>query len=422
LSGFLLTWFFVLITAMMVFLFTNQDKKLQKVLFIALGVRVLLMVIDAYIYSNLPYLTAADASRFQRRAVEFSMIGFSDMITWPLPGGAGLFAYFMGFVYAAFGTYEGTVIRAINTMAGVFSIYNAYHISNMLWTRKVALQNAFILALFPLLAVYAQNPIREAFVVYFLTLGLMYYVSFVKYRRPHYIALAVIGFALSTAFHMGALMALLGLGVYQLWLFLTSLLKGRILMFLSSGVAVLIVAFGLHYLNTTGWGLSSIGGEGAVTEFGVEELIQERGGDRRQGRASYLQGMTASNPVDVLWQTPIRGAYFLFAPFPWMMSSVWDLVGLFDGLLYLLVFIGIYKSFPVIRKDPAAMAMLVMLLGMIVAFAWGVTNYGTGMRHRAKIIILAISLTPYLYPLRMIVYDKIRKRMSLVYTKKWFHP
>ena len=412
----------MLITVLLIFLFSSHDKKLQKVLFIALAVRLVLMVIDSYIYSGLPYLTAADASRFQRRAIEFSMIGIPDLITWPLPGGAGLYAYFMGTVYALFGTDEGTLIRAINILAGVFAIYNAYHISNMLWTRRIALQNTMILAFFPLLAVYAQNPIRESLVVYFLTLGIMYYVSFIKYRRPHYIALAVIGFGLSTALHMGALMALLGLGVYQIWLFLTSLLRGRILMFLSSGIAILIVGFGLHYLNTTGWGLSTIGGEGAIAEFGVEELIQERGGDRRAGRASYLQGMTASNPADVFWQTPIRAAYFLFAPFPWMLGSIWDMVGIFDGLLYLLVFFGIYKSFPVIRKDPAAMAMLVMLLGMILAFAWGVTNYGTAMRHRAKIIILAISLTPYLFPLRKIVYDKIRNKLNLVYTKKWFHP
>ncbi len=421
-TGFYLTWFFVLITVLMIFLFTGQDMKLRKVLFIALAVRLALMVIDAYIYSGLPYLTAADASRFQRRAIEFSMIGFSDLITWPLPGGAGLYAYFMGTVYALFGTDEHTLIRAINIMAGVFTLYNAYHISRMLWTRKVALQNTMILAVFPILAVYAQNPIREAFVVYFLSLGLMYYVSWIKLRRPHYIALAVVGFGLSTAFHMGALMALLGLGVYQFWLILTSLLKGRILMFLSSAVAVLVVGLGLYYLNATGWGLSTIGGEGAIGEFGVEELIQERGGDRRAGRASYLQGLTASNPADVFWQTPIRSAYFLFAPFPWMIGSAWDLVGLFDGLLYLLVFFGIYKSFPVIRKDPAAMAMLVMLLGMIMAFAWGVTNYGTGMRHRAKIITLAISLTPYLFPLRKIVYDKVKNKVNLIYTSKWLQP
>jgi len=420
--GFFITWLIVLLAVALVFLFTNNDRKLQKVLFVALGVRLALMIIDAYIWPGLPYLTAADASRFQRRAVEFSQLGLSELITWPLPGGAGLFAYFMGTVYAFLGTEESTVIRAINILAGIFSIYNVYHISRMLWTRKIALQNAFILALFPLLAVYAQNLLREAFVVYFLTLGVRYYVSWIKHKRIHHIALAVVGFGLSTALHMGALMALLGLGVYQIWLIMTSLAKGRIIMFLSSAVAILIVGVGLHYLNTTGWGLSTIGGEGAIGEFGVEELIEERGGDRRKGRASYLQGLSASNPVDVLWQTPIRGAFFLFSPMPWMVGNLWDLVGLFDGLMYFLVLFGIYKSFPVIRKDPAALAMLVMLLGMIVAFAWGVTNYGTGMRHRAKIISIAICLTPYLFPLRKLVQSKVKKGLEVVYTTKFLQP
>ncbi|GEM_PF-1410456 len=420
--GFSITWFIVLITIGLIFSFTNQDRKLQKVLFIALAFRLALMIIDTWIWPDLPYLTAADASRFQRRAVAFSQLGLSELITWPLPGGAGLFAYFMGTVYALVGSDESTIIRAINILAGVFSVYNVFHISQMLWTRKIALQNAFILALFPLLAVYAQNLLREAFVVYFLTLGIRYYVSWIKLKRIHHIALAVVGFGLSTALHMGALMALLGLGVYQVWLIMTSLAKGRIIMFLSSAVAILIVGVGLHYLNTTGWGLSTIGGEGAISEFGVEELIIERGGEDRKGRASYLQGLGASNPVDVIWQTPLRGVYFLFAPMPWMIGSIWDVVGLIDGLLYFLVFFGIYKSFPVIRKDPAALALLVMLLGMIVAFAWGVTNYGTGMRHRAKIISLAICLTPYLFPLRKLVQSKVKKGLEVVYTSKLFHP
>jgi 4-amino-4-deoxy-L-arabinose transferase-like glycosyltransferase len=420
--GFFITWFIILLAVVLIFLFSNHDQKLQKVLFIALGVRLALMIIDAYIWPGLPYLTAADASRFQRRAIAFSELGLSELITWPLPGGAGLFAYFMGTVYALLGTDESTVIRAINITAGVFAIYNAYHISRMLWTRKIALQNAMILAFFPLLAVYAQNLLREAFVVYFLTLGVRYYVSWVKHRRIHHIAIAVVGFGLSTALHMVALMALLGLVIYQAWLVVQSLAKGRIITFLSSIVAIMIVGVGLHYLNSTGWGLSTIGGEGAIGEFGVEELIEERGGDQRKGRASYLQGLTASNPVDVIWQTPLRGVFFLFSPMPWMVNSFWDLVGLMDGLLYFLIFFGIYKSFPVIRKDPAALAVLVMLLGMIVAFAWGVTNYGTGMRHRAKIIILAVCLAPYLIPLRKLVQSKVKKGLEVVYTSRILHP
>lgn len=421
-SGFYITWIIVLFSVLLIAFYTSDDDKLRKVLFWALAVRLMLMVIEVYIYPDLPYLTAADAGRFQRRALAYATLPLPDLLTPPYPGGSGLYSYIMAIFYVLFGTQDDSLIRAINILAGVFTVYNGYHISCMLWTRKIALQNAFILAFFPLLAVYAQNPIREAFVIYFLTLGVMYYISYVKYRRMHHMVLAVLGFAISTALHMAALMALLALVVYHIWLTITSLMEGRILMVISSMVAVLIVGGGLFVLNTTGWGLSNIGGEGAIGEFGVEELIEERGGDRRTGRASYLVGMTASNPADFFWQTPVRAVFFLFTPFPWMLDSIWDLVGLFDALLYLLIFFGIFMSFPYIRKDPAGMAILIMVIGMIIAFAWGVTNYGTGMRHRAKIIPLLICLAPQLYPLRNLVFEKARDNVMVVYLRKWFIP
>lgn len=416
----IIAWSVVLVTILLVQLNTKVETQLKKVLLIALLARVAVMVLDVYIYPGLPYLTAADASRFQSRALWFYQnLTTRELLTPPYPSGSALYSYIMAAIYSVFGTEDRTIIRTINILAGVFSIYNAYHISKMLWTRKIALQNAFILALFPLLVVYSQNPIRESFVVYFMTLGFMYFVSWYKLKKPFHLVISIIGFALSTALHMGALMALLALAVYHLWVITRSIFSGKAFTIMHTLFALLVTAAGLYYLNTTGWGLSTIGGEGAIGEFGVEELIERRGGDERTGRAAYLIGMSANNPVDVIWQTPVRMVFFLFTPFPWMLNSIWDLVGLFDALLYLIIFWGIFKSFPLIKQDPAKMALLFMLLGMVVAFAWGVTNFGTGMRHRAKIVSIAICLAPHFYPLRMVVFDKAKKGASVIWKSRF---
>jgi len=420
---FIITWSIILLAALLIQLNTSEDSRLKKVLYIAFIARLLVMVFDVYIYSGLPYLTAADAGGFHRRAVMFyNTYTIQELLSPPYPSGSGLYSYMMAIFYSIFGTANNSIIRAINILAGVFTVYNIYHISNMMWGRKIALQNAMILALFPLVIVYAQNPIRESFVVYFMTLGFMSYVSWYKYKKPHHLIFIILGFSLSTALHMGALMALLALVVYNIWVMANSMLKGKISMLIHTFFAVSVVAAGLYYMNTTGWGLGTLGGEGALSEFGVEELIEERGGDRRAGRAAYLKGMTAGNPVDVVWQTPIRAIFFLFSPFPWMMSSVWDLVGLFDALLYILIFWGIYKSFPLIKADPVKLSVLFMLFGMIIAFAWGVTNFGTGLRHRAKLVPIAICLAPHLYPLRKVVYDKVKGTAVVVWISRRLRP
>ncbi len=410
----------LLVTLLLVRLFTNEDRALGKVLFWALVARAGIMILDSYIYPGLPYLTARDASRFHSVGLGFAEMGLAELLLPPYPTGSALYAYWIGIVYSLFGTTEQTVVKAFNVMAGVFTVYNGYHISRMLWTRNIAIQNAWILALFPLLVVYSQNFLREAFFAFFLTLGIKYFMSWYKRGRTHHIFLAILSISLSSAFHVGALMSLLALAVYNIWLFVHSLFTGQTYKAGRTVFSTVVLLAGLFYMNATGWGLPSIGGEGALQEFGVEELIEERGGDRRTGRAAYLVGMTANNPVDVVWQTPIRAAYFLFSPFPWMMGSIWDLVGLFDALLYLSIFFGIYKSMPLIRQDPARVILLLMLIGMVITFAWGVTNYGTGMRHRAKIVTVAVCAAPYFYPFRKLVFDKARRSWQVVYTSKWF--
>ena len=401
-------------------LFTSDDRALGKVLIWAFIARAGVMIFDTYIYSGLPYLTAGDASRFHSIGLEFAALGFAELVYPPYPSGSVLYSYWIGMVYSLFGTTDQAVVKSFNVVAGIFTVYNGYHISRMLWTRNIAIQNAWILALFPLLVVYSQNFLREAFVAYFLTLGIMYFISWYKMGRTYHIFIAFISISLSSAFHVGALMTLLGLAFYNVWMFFYSLFTGQASNTGRALFSTVVLVAGLAYMNATGWGLPSIGGEGALQEFGVEELIEERGGDRRTGRAAYLVGMTASNPIDVAWQTPIRAAYFLFAPFPWMLGSIWDIVGVFDALLYMLIFYGIYKSFPLIRKDPARVIMFIMLLGMIATFAWGVTNFGTGMRHRAKIVTVAVCLAPHFYPLRKVFFEKAKKTWHVVYTSKWF--
>ncbi len=418
--GYLYTALILLITMLLLHLFTSEDKVLGKILFWAFVARAGVMLFDSFVYSGLPYLTASDASRFHQMGLRFAEFGFAELIYPPYPTGSTLYAYWIGMVYSFFGTEERAVVKAFNILAGVFTVYNGYHISRLLWTRGIAIQNAWILALFPLLVVYSQNFLREAFFAYFLTLGIWYFLSWYKLGRTHHIFFSILSISLSSAFHVGALMSLLALALYNVWIFFHSFFIGKTYSAGRTIFSTLVLLGGLYFMNATGWGLPSIGGEGALQEFGVEELIEERGGDRRTGRAAYLTGMTASSTADVVWQTPIRAVYFLFAPFPWMLNSVWDLVGLMDALFYLLILFGIYKSLPVIRQNPSRVIILLMLLGMVIMFAWGVTNYGTGMRHRAKIVTLAICVAPSLYPFRRLVFDRAKQTWNVIYTSRWF--
>lgn len=116
--------------------------------------------------------------------------------------------------------------------------------------------------------------------------------------------------------------------------------------------------------------------------------------------ASFPEWTKISTVPELLVKLPARVAYFVYAPFPWDVNKPAHLIGLLDGILYLLLTVFIWRNRAMIWADPAARAILFILVAYIVVFSFGVGNFGAGIRHRAKFvagfIILAAPLLPML--------------------------
>ena len=65
-----------------------------------------------------------------------------------------------------------------------------------------------------------------------------------------------------------------------------------------------------------------------------------------------------------------------------------------------LVFLVI-RNRKVIWKDPALKLILIILLSYILIFAVGVGNFGTGIRHRSKFVLMLLIL------MRMVGYSQL---------------
>lgn len=407
------------VTLISIIYLSKQNKRLLIALFLSLLIRYALLVTDLYLFPGLPFLESADSRRFQGLALRLMETDRETLLSTSLPGGSALYVYWLALLYTLIGETNVLVPRTINIFAGILTVYHGYKISELLWGKRAAAQNALLLAFIPMLAIYSQNNMREAFVAFFLIAGVRYYLLWYFEKKISSILFAVVCLLVGTAFHFGTLMALLGLFIYKLLISVKQLFRGQLRSFYQTVLLLIVLSSGILYLNATGWGLSTIGGEGAITEFGVEDLIEMRGdGERRSGRAAYLVGLSAENSIDVIWQTPVRAFYFLLTPFPWMITSAWDIIGIIDALLYFILIWGIYKSWPLIKANPARMALFVMLAATVVAFAWGVTNYGTAMRHRAKLVVLIVALSGHIGMFRRIVYHRKLKRYVILFRRK----
>ena len=89
--------------------------------------------------------------------------------------------------------------------------------------------------------------------------------------------------------------------------------------------------------------------------------------------------------------------YLVFSPFPWDISEIRHIIGMLDGVLYMYLSFLILCNLKVILNDPVLRIFLLLFLAYIFVFGIGVGNFGTGIRHRSKFVVIMILLAgPYL--------------------------
>lgn len=118
-------------------------------------------------------------------------------------------------------------------------------------------------------------------------------------------------------------------------------------------------------------------------QSGVQFLARTRQ-LRGQGRAVYLADVVPQTISEVIAFSWIGAAYFLYAPFPWMISTVPDLIISIEGIITIIFTITAVwglRSFSQ-KNPPVAIGLIIGFSVAIVLYGIGTVNYGTGMRHR----------------------------------------
>ncbi len=127
------------------------------------------------------------------------------------------------------------------------------------------------------------------------------------------------------------------------------------------------------------------------------------------GGAAYPEWTIINSPTEILYKTPVRALYFLFSPFPWDIKKKVHLVGMIDGLFYMALVFLIFRNLKVIWKDPALRIILLILFCYFLIFGIGVSNFGTGLRHRSKFFIELVILAAPFIPRFVFFKKKLKK-------------
>ena len=361
---------------------------ISKILFVALFIRIFFLLLGNYVV-DLPDSTA-DSVSFETAAWRLGQQGFFNVINQFTGPGARFITWVIAIPYSLFG-HSILLAKSISLFFGMGSVFMGWFVAKKIWNETIAIKVGWTIALFPSLILYSVIVMREAYMVFFLLIGLYGSVVWVKNQSFKSIIIAMIGFTAATFFHggmfVGGLLFLVIVALSTLKRFFKSLTNYRINLKILIFLSLLVISFSFYVSNKIN--IPYLGTFENSTD--LQNLLRKTDVATR-GDASWPEWTKISNPIEILYKGPVRSVYMIFSPFPWDVKKIKHLIGMFDAFIYIYLTILILKNIKVIWKDPILRIFFLILLSYIFVHGIGVGNFGTGIRHRSKFVVIFILL------------------------------
>ena len=366
-----------------------RNKSLASILYLALAVRLITIFLgDNYII--LPD-SWGDADRYEQKAWEMSQDGFFQVFSnFPYDSSSFNISWILAFFYSLTDR-SPLMCQSIILIFGMGSVFLGVHIANQIWNKKISLKVGWILALYPNLILYSCLILREAFVWFFLLVALYGIISWIKNDGLKSYTFIFIGFIGASFFHGAMFIGCLIFIIILIYTYFVKIIKGlndlkispsSLIIFTLSIISIFFFISYAKYIPK----FSDIG-----ASFGFENILIEISNRNIKG-ASFPEWTVPKTSFELLYKTPIRIIYFMFSPFPWDITKALHLFGLLDGTFFLIMTFVILKNFQVIWNDKTLRILFIILLAYLTVYGLATGNFGTGVRHRTKLVIPLILL------------------------------
>ncbi len=395
----------IIMVSIVTFLMAIRWPDVSKIILTALVFRIFIMLLGHYLVT-LPDSTR-DAVGFEWGAWNMAKDGFISTLT-KYPGmNMYFYQWIIGIPYSIFGR-SVLLMQSIGLLFGVGSVLLGWLLAKKIWGDHVAIKVGWSLALFPSLALYSILPLREVYASFFLLVGILGVVNWVKDQSYKSISLATFGFIGGTFFHGGIIF---GFFAFFLFVLLSSIKKisKLFLVYRTSpkNLLIIIIAFiFLIFYTSNKIYIPKLGYFKDIID--IPRLRLEVGG-RLIGDASYPEWLKVETPTEALYKSFTRVAFFLFSPFPWDIKKPIHLIGVLDSFLYMTLAYLIFRNRKTIWREPALRLIFIILVFYFIIFAFGVSNFGASTRHRTKFVIELIILAGPLIPQFTFSKKKLKK-------------
>jgi hypothetical protein len=381
----------------------RQDKYILFVFWFVVVLHQCIAFINAYFFRT--YGAGADASHFQSLSEEFALFGGAQATN-----GAQLYVQVLGLVYRWIGS-SHLFGEQLSILAFAFSCIILIKLMRLLEIKKYKVYSLLAFGSLPTMVFLGSITLRESYQILFFMLAVFFGIKMhLKGRLNVYIPIFILSVIGMCTLHRG----LIGFAMFMIPLFfvwslrpashLGSIKKMRLLAFVMCPIAVI----GLLIMSEKA-GLSAYAR--FINNDWLDVLSQIRDGPIKwAGRTTYGVALDLSSNVMTIYSFIKIYFYYLFAPFPWQVSSFIDVYASMESFFrMILICFSVKHWINAVGSQKRLFGLLLILYFSITfLFALATSNYGTAMRHHMLSwwIIVVIGIPPLVTKLSFLRFDR----------------
>ncbi|MDX6696417.1 MAG: hypothetical protein QOF02_4020 [Blastocatellia bacterium] len=297
-------------------------------------------------------------------------------------GGSGWgMLYYVASIYRLVGQ-NMLAVQLVNSIMGAATAPIIYLCAKQIFgNQRVSRLAALLVAFFPSLVLWSAQGLKDGPIIFLLSFAMLATLKLGEKLSLKYIVLLV-----------GTLFALLSLRFYIFYMvaaaiagaFVIGMREATARNFLRQFVVIIFLGLGLTYLGVTR--VSNTQLENFANLQAVQRSRSDLATSANSGFGKDVDVSTTSGAIAAI---PIGLVYLLFAPFPWQLASLRQIVTLPEMLIWWSVFpmlvLGLWFSvkFKLRRISP----ILIFTTMLTLAYSVFQGNVGTAYRQRAQILV-----------------------------------
>ncbi len=287
------------------------------------------------------------------------------------------FQYSVGALYFMFGRNQ-LLVQFLNGTIGSLSVLVIYAIGKHLFDSKAARWAALFMAFFPQMIFWSCAIYKDPSILLCISLSIYSLLKLRERFRPSFLALFLFSsLALMTLrFYVFYMVASATLGTF--------LFAQRRGIFGSLLAQLALVAV---FVGTVAFGVRSETLEEQTSYFDLEKVQNARLGQTTLGKSAFGGEIDVSTPGGALSAIPIGLAYLLFAPFPWAISGLRQLLTLPEMLVWYGLMPSLLRGLRHAFTERLRACLPILMFAGILTVAYAVfqSNIGTAYRQRTQV-------------------------------------